>query len=37
MFLASPERHATIKRVIPEINIWVPFKFDFTGSKIIME
>jgi D-glycero-alpha-D-manno-heptose-7-phosphate kinase len=37
MFLASPEKHDIIKKAIPEINIWVPFKFDFAGSKIIME
>lgn len=37
MFLASPEKHDIIKKAIPEINIWVPFKFDYTGSKIIME
>jgi D-glycero-alpha-D-manno-heptose-7-phosphate kinase len=37
MFLASPEKHDIIKQAIPEINIWVPFKFDYSGSKIIME
>ncbi len=37
MFLASPEKHDIIKKAIPEINVWVPFKFDFAGSKIIME
>lgn len=37
MFLASPEKHDIIRQAIPEINIWVPFKFDYTGSKIIME
>ena len=37
MFLASPEKHDIIKQAIPEINIWVPFKFDYEGSKIIME
>ena len=37
MFLASPDDHDRIKQAIPEINVWVPFKFDFEGSKIIME
>jgi D-glycero-alpha-D-manno-heptose-7-phosphate kinase len=37
MFLASPEQHERIKLAIPEINVWVPFKFDFEGSTIIME
>ena len=37
MFLASPEKHDIIKQAIPEINVWVPFKFDYSGSKIIME
>ena len=37
MFLAPPEAHERIKLAIPEINVWVPFKFDFEGSTIIME
>lgn len=37
MFLAPPDAHEKIKQAIPEINIWVPFSFDFEGSKIIME
>jgi D-glycero-alpha-D-manno-heptose-7-phosphate kinase len=37
MFLASPEKHDIIKQAIPEINVWVPFKFDYDGSTIIME
>lgn len=37
MFLASPEKHDIIKQAIPEINVWVPFKFDYSGSTIIME
>jgi D-glycero-alpha-D-manno-heptose-7-phosphate kinase len=37
MFLASPEKHDIIKQAIPEINVWVPFKFDHIGSTIIME
>ena len=37
MFLAPPDAHEKIKQAIPEINVWVPFKFDYEGSKIIME
>jgi D-glycero-alpha-D-manno-heptose-7-phosphate kinase len=37
MFLAPPDGHEKIKLAIPEINVWVPFKFDFEGSTIIME
>jgi len=37
MFLASPDVHEKIKQAIPEINVWVPFAFDYEGSKIIME
>ena len=37
MFLAPPDAHERIKLAIPEINVWVPFKFDFEGSTIIME
>ena len=37
MFLASPEKHDIIKQAISEINVWVPFKFDYSGSTIIME
>ena len=37
MFLAPPDAHDKIKLAIPEINVWVPFKFDFEGSTIIME
>ena len=37
MFIAPPDAHDRIKKAIPEINVWVPFKFDYEGSKIIME
>ena len=37
MFLAPPDAHEKIKQAIPEINVWVPFAFDYEGSKIIME
>jgi len=37
MFLAPPDAHEKIKQAIPEINVWIPFSFDFDGSKIIME
>lgn len=37
MFLAPPDAHEKIKQAISEINVWVPFAFDYEGSKIIME
>lgn len=37
MFLAAPDAHEKIKQAVPEINIWVPFRFDYSGSQIIME
>jgi D-glycero-alpha-D-manno-heptose-7-phosphate kinase len=37
MFLAPPDTHEKIKQAIPEINVWVPFRFDYSGSQIIME
>jgi D-glycero-alpha-D-manno-heptose-7-phosphate kinase len=37
MFIASPDTHEKIKIALPEINVWVPFKFDYNGSQIIME
>ena len=37
MFIAPPDAQEQIKQAIPEINVWVPFKFDYEGSKIIME
>jgi D-glycero-alpha-D-manno-heptose-7-phosphate kinase len=36
MFLAPPEMHQKIKDKLKQINVWIPFKFDFEGSKIIM-
>jgi D-glycero-alpha-D-manno-heptose-7-phosphate kinase len=36
MFLAPPEMHQNIKDKLKQINVWIPFKFDFEGSKIIM-
>ena len=36
MFLAPPDTHQKIKDRLKQINIWIPFKFDFEGSKIIM-
>jgi len=31
MFLAPPDAHEKVKEAIPEINVWVPFRFDFEG------
>jgi D-glycero-alpha-D-manno-heptose-7-phosphate kinase len=36
MFLAPPDAHQRIKDALKQINVWIPFKFDFEGSKIIM-
>jgi len=36
MFLAPPESHQKIKDALKQINVWIPFKFDYEGSKIIM-
>ena len=36
MFLAPPELHQKIKDALKQINVWIPFNFDYEGSKIIM-
>ena len=36
MFLAPPEVHQKIKDALKQINVWIPFSFDYEGSKIIM-
>ena len=36
MFLAPPNAHQKIKDRLKQINVWIPFKFDYEGSKIIM-
>jgi len=36
MFLAPPDAHQKIKDRLEQINVWIPFKFDYEGSKIIM-
>jgi len=36
MFLAPPDAHQRIKEALKQINVWIPFKFDHEGSKIIM-
>jgi D-glycero-alpha-D-manno-heptose-7-phosphate kinase len=36
MFLAPPDAHKRIKDALKQINIWIPFNFDYEGSKIIM-
>lgn len=35
MFLAPPKLHEKIKAALPKIRVWVPFKFDVTGSQVI--
>jgi len=36
MLIAPPEAQQKIKNKLKQINVWIPFKFDFEGSKIIM-
>jgi D-glycero-alpha-D-manno-heptose-7-phosphate kinase len=36
MFLAPPDTHQKIKDRLKQINVWIPFNFDYEGSKIIM-
>jgi D-glycero-alpha-D-manno-heptose-7-phosphate kinase len=36
MFLAPPDTHQKIKNALKQINVWIPFEFDYEGSKIIM-
>ena len=36
MFLAPPDAHQKIKDALKQINVWIPFQFDYEGSKIIM-
>jgi D-glycero-alpha-D-manno-heptose-7-phosphate kinase len=36
-FIAPPERHESIRQALSNIKFWVPFKFDFGGSKIILK
>jgi D-glycero-alpha-D-manno-heptose-7-phosphate kinase len=36
MFLAPPYAHQKIKDALKQINVWIPFSFDYEGSKIIM-
>jgi len=36
MFLAPPDAHQKIKDALKQINVWIPFSFDYEGSKIIM-
>ena len=35
-FLAPPNNHNEIKKALNNIKFWTPFKFDFEGSKIIL-
>lgn len=34
-FLAPPSRHEAIKNALPQIKVWVPFKIDSSGSRVI--
>ena len=34
-FLAPPNQHEQIRKALPKIKVWVPFKVDHTGSQVI--
>ena len=34
-FLAPPNQHEQIRKSLPKIKVWVPFKVDFNGSQVI--
>ena len=34
-FLAPPNKHEKIRKALPKISVWVPFKIDYTGSQVI--
>ncbi len=34
-FLAPPNKHEKIRKALPRIKVWVPFKIDHTGSQVI--
>lgn len=34
-FLAPPYRHEAIKQALPQVKVWVPFKIDYSGSRVI--
>ena len=34
-FLAPPNKHEKIRKALPKITVWVPFKIDYTGSQVI--
>lgn len=34
-FLAPPYRHQAIKEALPQVKVWVPFKIDYSGSRVI--
>ncbi len=36
MFWAPPEYHQKIKDSLPQLKVWVPVKFDFGGSRVIL-
>ena len=34
-FLAPPNQHEQIRKALPKIKVWVPFRVDYTGSQVI--
>ena len=35
MFFAPPEMHARIRESLPQLKVWVPFKFEHDGAQVI--
>lgn len=35
MFLAPPDLHVRIKEALPQVRVWVPFKFDNDGAQVV--
>ena len=34
-FIAEPSQHDKIKKALSDIKVWVPMKFDWSGSRVI--
>jgi D-glycero-alpha-D-manno-heptose-7-phosphate kinase len=35
-FLAPPNRHDSIREALPQIDVWVPFRVELSGSQVIL-
>ncbi|MBF0240374.1 MAG: hypothetical protein HQM12_21935 [SAR324 cluster bacterium] len=36
-FLAPPHKHDAIKQALSSIKVWVPYKFDMEGTRVIFQ